>query len=145
MRKAKPPKSNLRKEELVALKPLNQNKDIIVPKGDKGGSFVILNRVDYCNKMLDHLHNSGSYKKVPKNHLKKVAKNVALSIKSISSVISLHRKLIERNPIALRIYGLPKIHKEGAPLRPIVNIIGGPTYLLAMFLALRLKPLVGHT
>jgi len=57
----------------------------------------------------------------------------------------LHHKLIESNPITPRIYGLPKIHKEGAPLRPIVNTIGGPTYLLAKFLALKLKPLVGRT
>ena len=104
-----------------------------------------MDRVDYCSKMLDHLHNSGSYKNLPKNHLNKVARNVALAIKSISSMSSLHQKLIESNPITPRIYGLPKIHKEGAPLRPIVNTIGGPTYLLAKFLALKLKPLVGHT
>lgn len=30
-------------------------------------------------------------------------------------------------------------------MRPIVNTIGGPTYLLAKFLALKLKPLVGRT
>jgi len=44
-----------------------------------------------------------------------------------------------------RIYGIPKIHKEGAPLRPIINTIGDPTYLLAKFVALKLKPLVGPT
>ena len=145
LRKAKPPKSNLSKEESIALRSLNQNKDIIVIKADKGGAAVILNRVDYRSKMLDHLHNSGSYKKLPKNPLKKIARNVALAIKSINSVSSLHHKLIESNPITPRIYGLPKIHKEGAPLRPIVNTIGGPTYLLAKFLALKLKPLVGRT
>ena len=58
---------------------------------------------------------------------------------------SLSKKLIESNPLTPRIYGLPKIHKDGAPLRPIVNTIGGPTYLLAKFLALKLKPLVGRT
>jgi len=145
LRKARPPKSNLNKEESLALRSLNQNKDIVALKADKGGAAVILNKVDYRSKMLDHLHNSGSYKKLPKNPLKKVAKNVALAIKSIGSISSLHHKLIERNPITPRIYGLPKIHKEGAPLRPIVNTIGGPTYLLAKFLALKLKPLVGHT
>ena len=30
-------------------------------------------------------------------------------------------------------------------MRPIVNTIGGPTYLLAKFLAAKLRPLVGHT
>ena len=68
-----------------------------------------------------------------------------MAIKLSSTVGSLSRNLIESNPITPRIYGLPKIHKDGAPLRPIVNIIGGPTYLLAKFLASKLKPLVGYT
>lgn len=56
---------------------------------------------------------------------------------------SISHKFIERNPLTPRIYGLPKFHKEGAPLRPIVNTIGGPTYLLSKYLARKLKPLVG--
>ena len=47
--------------------------------------------------------------------------------------------------ITLRIYGLPKIHKEGISLRPIVNTIGSPTYDLVKFIAKRLGPLFGHT
>ncbi len=121
------------------------SEDILVLKADKGGATVILKKDDYRRKMLDHLHNSGSYKKLAKNPLKKISRTVAHAIKSSNSVGALSRKLIERNPIAPRIYGVPKIHKEGVPLRPIVNTIGGPTYLLAKFLALKLKPLVGHT
>ncbi len=70
---------------------------------------------------------------------------VTLAIKSCNSTNPLSQKLIERNPITPRIYGLPKVHKEGVPLRPIVNTIGGPTYLLAKFHAVKLRPLVGHT
>ena len=66
-----------------------------------------------------------------------------LAIKSSSSVSSLCHKIIKSNPITQSIYWLPKIHKERAPLRSIVNTIGGLTYLLAKFLALKLKPLVG--
>ena len=43
------------------------------------------------------------------------------------------------------IYDLPKIHKEGIPLRPIVNTIGSPTYDLAKHIAKTLKPLVGKS
>lgn len=124
---------------------MNENEDIVVLKADKGGATVILNKDDYRRKMLDHLHNSGSCKKLPKNPLKKISRAVALAIKSNNSVSSLHHKLIESSLITPRIYGLPKIHKEGAPLRPIVNTIGGPTYLLAKFPALKLKPLVGRS
>jgi hypothetical protein len=34
-----------------------------------------------------------------------------------------------------RLYGLPKMHKQGVPLRPIVSTIGAPTYRLAKHLA----------
>ena len=44
-----------------------------------------------------------------------------------------------------RLYGLPKIHKTGVPLRPIVSAIGSPTYLVAKFLASLLRPHVGQT
>ena len=40
-----------------------------------------------------------------------------------------------------RIYGLPKIHRDGNPLRPIVSSIRTYTYELSKFLADILKPL----
>ncbi|KAI8519621.1 hypothetical protein Bbelb_028780 [Branchiostoma belcheri] len=42
-------------------------------------------------------------------------------------------------------YGLPKIHKQSVPLRPIVSSIGSVTYELAGFLAKILGPLVGKS
>lgn len=43
------------------------------------------------------------------------------------------------------IYGLPEIHKEGIPLRLILNTIGSPTYELAKYVSKILKPLFGNT
>ena len=85
--------------------------------------------------MINHVCDNGSYGKLNTNPLKNVSKVVVLAIKSKKSVNSINHKLMESNPLTLRIYGLLKIHKEGAPLRPIVNTIGGPTYLLAKYLA----------
>ena len=42
-----------------------------------------------------------------------------------------------------KFYGLPKIHKEGVPLRPIVSSIGAASYEISKELARILKPLVG--
>ena len=44
-----------------------------------------------------------------------------------------------------QIYGLPKVHKPGTPLRPIVCTINSPTYEVAKLLSKILAPLVGHT
>ena len=43
------------------------------------------------------------------------------------------------------LYGLPKIHKEGVPLRPIVSCINSVTYNIAKHVANILAPLVGNT
>ena len=44
---------------------------------------------------------------------------------------------------APKFYGLPKIHKQDTPLRPIVSSIGTVSYNTAKELARILKPLVG--
>ena len=99
------------KPEFLALKTLRNNPDIVILKADKGGAIVIMDKSDYVSKMVDHLSNSGSYVKLKINPLKLVCKDVAVSIKSDYSLNPLCRKLIERNPLTPRIYGLLKIHK----------------------------------
>ena len=42
-------------------------------------------------------------------------------------------------------YGLPKIHKKDAPLRPIVSSIGSVMYNTAKYLATVIGPLAGNT
>lgn len=44
-----------------------------------------------------------------------------------------------------RLYRLPKIHKTGCTLCPIVNTIGSPAYQVAKYLARQLKPRLGKT
>lgn len=143
LRKAKPPKRNVSKHEYLALKTLNSNPDMVVLKADKGGAIVITNKSDYIEKMPDHLNNSGCYRKLNKNPLNNISKKVCNLIKT--SKIQDNKNLIVNNPYTPRIYGAPKIHKEEIPLRPIVNMINGPTYHLAKHLAKKLKPLVGNT
>ncbi|BHF66395.1 hypothetical protein SprV_0200941200 [Sparganum proliferum] len=42
-------------------------------------------------------------------------------------------------------YGLPKVQKDGAPLRPIVSLKGTPTYGLAKWLFWRLNSLIAES
>src|SRR5262249_33708137 len=55
------------------------------------------------------------------------------------------KKLTPQDPIVSKFYGLPKIHKENVPLRPIVSTIGSTNYKLAKYLNDLLKPLIGKT
>ena len=44
----------------------------------------------------------------------------------------------------LFLYGLPKLHKQGVPLHPIVSTIGSATYQLAKCLTTIISPLAGQ-
>ena len=59
---------NLPKEEFDALKILLKNKDIIVQKGDKGNTIVILNRKDCVCKMKKILNDKLKFQKVYIDH-----------------------------------------------------------------------------
>ena len=54
-------------------------------------------------------------------------------------------KLYPSDPTPPLLYGLPKAHKQDAPLRPIVSSIGSVTYALSRHLANILSPLVGRS
>lgn len=112
---------------------------------DKDSVVFVICKAHYVNIRLHHLNNSGRYNNIDKDPLKKVLKEVSNTIKSKHSLRKLSKKLVESNPLTPKFYSLLKIHKEGAPLRPIVNTIGGPTYVLTKNLAQVLKPLVRLT
>ena len=56
-----------------------------------------------------------------------------------------YRRLYPTGACSPKYYGLPKIHKEGVPLRPIISIRGSVTYKTAKELSRILKPLVGRS
>jgi hypothetical protein len=114
-------------------------------KADKGGTTVLMDHNDYKKKMIEHLSERGSYRKLPNNPIKKIIRQVKKAINNSNLDERTKKCLTPNNEITPRIYGLPKIHKKEIPLRPIVNTIGSPTYELAKHVAKILSPLVGHT
>ena len=58
---------------------------------------------------------------------------------------SLYLQLRSSDGVSPRFYGLPKIHKPGYPLRPIVFFIDSRTYNTSKHIAKILSPLVGNT
>lgn len=101
----------------------------MVTKADKGNSLVILYKQDYINKVETFL---------AENNINKIDSDPTLSFskeinKAISSSMNLltaaeiHRSKVN-NPSAPCLRGLPKIHKDGIPIRPLVNFIPSPPY-----------------
>ena len=94
--------------------------------------------------MLNLLSDRSTYKLLEKKPLKKLQDNTYVILKSLNDNEFLKYKhhnnqLTLTSTVLARYYGLPKIHKKGVPLRPIISLINSPTYLLAKILYEELK------
>jgi hypothetical protein len=127
-------KQNLSKFDRKALLTLSNDKNIIIKKADKGGSIAVINSEMYKNKMLIMLADAKTYTLTDDIDLNKAKKEVdsivdkLLALKFIEK--SQKRFLTQCVPKLPILYGLPKIHKNNWPLRPIVSQINSPAYRL---------------
>lgn len=128
---------------------LRQNNDIYILTADKGGKTVAMDKNDYKMKMcriLGDICTYGRLKRDPTSSLQ--AKNNRLVEKlfnrNLIDVVQ-KNKLINKVTLAPRIYGLPKVHKEGIPLRPICSSINAPARELCKYLVNILKNLTSES
>ena len=66
LRSFHPPKPNLTKSQLQAIRELKRDRDHIVLTADKGVAMVIMDRQDYINKSK-HLLNQHTYRAIARN------------------------------------------------------------------------------
>ena len=72
--------------------------------------------------------------------------NLLKKIKSEGGINDIqYKKMYPTGAVPPKFYGLPKIHKRGIPLRPIVSSRGSISYEVAKELSRILKPLVGSS
>jgi len=121
------PRNNLRKTERAALKTLKDNTNLTILPADKEIATVVLNTSDYKQKISSLLEDS-AYRKLAKDPTDAIERKTTLLLKKSSLTEETRRQLRPAGSRPPRMYGLPKIHKEGIPLRPIVSNIGTPTY-----------------
>ena len=149
LKNAKPPKSNLSKDERIALKELSKDNNIVIVPADKGRSTVVMNKSDYNTKMNKLLEDRTTYlplKKDPTKTIKNQLVDLLKKWKQQQRISDrLYFQLYPTAEIIPKLYGLPKIHKKDAPLRPIVSSIGSIMYQPAKHLAKTLGPLVGKS
>ncbi|BHF75559.1 hypothetical protein SprV_0501865500 [Sparganum proliferum] len=137
------PRDVLSKVERDALKELRVDNDLVIVPADKGRSTVVLDRTDYNQKAKSLLEDRQSYVPCESNPTKTLTREInatLLAMENSGAISLVDRRMAKAQETALaRFYGLPKVHKEGAPLRPIVSLKGTPTYGLAKGLFRRLK------
>ena len=121
---------------------------MIMP-ADKGRITVVLDKSEYIGKCHVLLKDGKTYRKLKSDPTNKYRKELVEKLKELKDKnkisLDLYRKLYPTMDQPPRFYGLPKVHKAGYPLRPIVSSIGTISYGCAKYLAKVLSPLVGRT
>lgn len=127
---------------------LLNNPSILVTNADKGNVTVLIDKNDYIEKMDLLLSDTNTYATIQKDNTKTTQKEVNTMVESwyMENKITLNErnKLKISNSVIAKMYGCPKIHKHGTPLRPIVSGIGTPTHELSAFLCNILKCSIGQ-
>ncbi|XP_076067663.1 uncharacterized protein LOC143040454 [Oratosquilla oratoria] len=144
--KSKRTSRSLTTEETKALADLRRDRLIVVLTIDKGRSTVVMDNEDYDQKALALLQDTQTYTIVPQDPTKKLQAKVERELKELRENRIINddewKKMRPGDSTIPKFYGLPKVHKENIPLRPIVAFRNSPTYHLASYLAKLLRPLV---
>ena len=109
---------------------------------------MVMDREEYVRKALSLL-DQPEYKSIPNdppNRYKNRLISILRSIKAEGGMNEVtYRRLYFTGASSPKFYGLPKVYKQGMPLRPIVSSIVAVTYQTAKELYKILKPLVGKS
>ena len=128
---------------MSAINDLKRNPELIICKADKGGKAVILDKSAYVDKMNLLLNDQETYEELHRDPLKTRQRDFN---KQLKNILKDHQELFNKFksylPSLPKIYGLPKIHKDNIPLRPIVSTINSNNYKLASWLSKLLSPCI---
>lgn len=142
-----PSDKNLTDAEWKALRGLQRRQDIVILPADKGRAVCVLSCAQYQEKVARLVDDRDTYDELSEDPTGKYTRGLRGVLKDIEREGKLDRKtyltLYPSDPMPPLFYGLPKIHKDGAPLRPIVACIGTVSYEVAKHLAGILSRLVG--
>ena len=88
------------------------------------------------------------YRSLPRDPTNKIKAQLITKLRKIKKDSNLdegtYRAMYPTGCVPPKFYGLPKIHKTGNPIRPIVSSRGSVTYGVAKVISKVLKPLVGN-
>ena len=125
------------KDEQQALKRLKNDNNIVILPADKARVTVVMDKTDYFGKMDALVNDKQTYEEL------RCDRTPALLTLKKTDAIDTQRyyRLRCSVPQPPKLYGLPKLHKPGIPMRPIVSFCGSPTYQLSRYLTTILQPL----
>ena len=145
-----PGKQLLTKNHLSALKDLRSNPNIIISRPDKGAGIVLMDKSDYVDKMHILLSDQTKFRKMETepDRTPSIEKAISKRLRILKQNGYIDSSTFEQlRPVGTnipRLYGLPNIHKQGVPLRPILDMSNSPYHALARWLSSLLEPVRKH-
>ena len=128
---------NLTDEEFLALK---QNDNIVIYRADIGNAIVVMDKKDYASKAHTILAGKQFQPITSKKMgLERKEKELNGYLRELYNDGLIEKKLFWRlhsTSASLSVmYGQPKVHKAGYPMRPIISSIGSYNYQVSKYLA----------
>ncbi|CAF1506248.1 unnamed protein product, partial [Rotaria sordida] len=114
---------------------------------DKGGGLHISEKSEYERKAAEYRRDTNAYEELSYNPLEEMFKNVTSVLNELKDKKQLsfyrYNQIVPKiNDIKLSyMYFNPKAHKEGSPLRPIINTIKSVTRQISEFLDQLIRPI----
>jgi hypothetical protein len=101
--------------------------------------MVLLDKKKYIEKMNVILGDTSKFRPVdPSDNSKEMEKTVIMELSSLKAsgvlIAEMVARLKEIGSKMPRLYGLPKLHKENIPLRPILSMCNSAQHKLAQWL-----------
>ena len=97
-------------------------------------ALVVMDKEEYISKAQELLSQL-AYKEIPKDPTNKIKPQLITKLRRIKKDSNLdegtYNAMYPTGCVPPKFYGLPKIHKTGNPLRPIVSSRGSVTYGVA--------------
>ncbi|BHF62888.1 hypothetical protein SprV_0200587600 [Sparganum proliferum] len=139
------PHATITKAEQSALKTLRADTSIVILPADIGRSTVVMDKADYIQKANALLEDRQAYLPCNDEPMRKLVTQLDKTLADMQTSKTINKSArLAIKPVdaaAPRFYGLPKIHKAGVPLRPIVSLRDAPTFNLAKWMFRNLRSL----
>jgi len=116
---------------------------------DKGNTTVVLNRLEYINRIKAMLQDTNTYTEITRHPTRKMINDLRILLtrwKNPNYIsASKYKSLYCSDGILPRVYGLPKIHKPENSFKIIISSIDSLLYSLSSFLQKLLTEHISNT
>uniref|UniRef100_H3AA55 Reverse transcriptase domain-containing protein n=1 Tax=Latimeria chalumnae TaxID=7897 RepID=H3AA55_LATCH len=129
----------INKENKRVIEGLKRDDNIVVTKADKGNMGVVLDKMEYVGKCQIVLEDM-IYKQIEKDLTRRFQRRLDLILSEVvkqsrsPQIGNMRQQPVEKVPRIPRMFGLPKVHKDGIPIRPVISHRSNIFYKVARYL-----------